>query len=307
MIAEVFEPAAVVVQLTAHDRLSAANGQHIFIQYSGYGYAKRGAPLWLVEEVRRLKAEGCIVGVHFHEIYASGSPWRSSFWLSPAQKYVAKMLASIADYWMTNRQNSADWLRRYGHAKPNIVLPTFSNVGESSFYVEQRQRKVIVFGGAVLRAKTYLRAGAELFHWARSHGLLIHDIGPPMPDPKINAALQRNGVFRHGVLTSSSVREVMADAKFGVVAYPADYIAKSGVFASYCAHGLCPIVMAEVIDAAADGLAVNDQFLARLPAGEAFDVSGSIAYRAWHWYQSHRIGAHAVAVADLHRRAKVKC
>ena len=305
LIAEAHAPDAMFVRLSSRDRLSVANGRHIFVQYSGYGYAKRGAPLWLVDEVRRLRTEGCIVGVYFHEIYANGPPWRSSFWLSPAQRYVAKKLAQNADYWMTNRQQSADWLRQYGGNKPHIVLPTCSNVGESSIYVERRQPKAIVFGGAALRATTYMRAGDGLFRWARSNGISIHDIGPPMPDPEINAVLGKNGVIRHGVLSSSNVGAVMADARFGVVAYPIDYIAKSGVFASYCAHGLCPIVMTEGMDTA-DGLAVNDQFLIRFPVGKALDASDPIALSAWRWYQAHRVAMHANAIASLSQRSSFR-
>src|SRR5262245_33289304 len=62
----------------------------IFLHYVGYGYDKRGCPSWLVEglEQWRRLAGGRRLVTMFHELYAFGMPWRSSFWTMPLQRSI---------------------------------------------------------------------------------------------------------------------------------------------------------------------------------------------------------------------------
>jgi hypothetical protein len=54
----------------------------VLLHFSGYGYARRGLCRWLVDGLTRWKAAGAQrrVVTMFHEVYASGPIWRSSFW-----------------------------------------------------------------------------------------------------------------------------------------------------------------------------------------------------------------------------------
>ena len=127
----------------------------VILQMSGYGFSKRGTPLWLLSELEKRRAHIKKFGVFFHELYAMGPPWRSSFWLSPVQRYVSRRLAELADFWMTNREGSADWLMRYASDKPHAVLPVFSKFGELDAVTKERKPVAVIFGGSSLRTATY--------------------------------------------------------------------------------------------------------------------------------------------------------
>ncbi len=270
--------------------------EHYLLHYSGYGFAKRGAPLWLLHKIENDRAKFKTFGVFFHELYAFGPPWGSAFWLSPAQRYIAKRLAELSDYWITNREDSAVWLSRFALDKAHKILPVFSNVGEISTYSSKRLPRVVVFGGAPLRAATYRAAGDTLFRWIDVQGLELHDIGPAMNDQTVNDALKKVDAIVHGKLDGVEVSRILAESSFGLVKYPVEYVAKSGVFAAYCAHGVCPILLSEGY-AMADGLVAGEHFVAGIPDHSTH--LQSISQAAWTWYQPHNISSHISAQQQL--------
>jgi len=294
LLARAVVPPAIVTEFLSH----GAWEQSVMLQYSGYGYAKRGAPLWLIPEVERLKKRGHRLGIFFHELYASGAPWRSSFWMSPLQRFVAQKLVSLSDYWLTNREQSGCWLRNNGGDRPFAVLPTFSNVGELVGPFDVRIPKAVIFGSASVRTNTYRRAGDELYRWAHGNGIEIHDIGPPLPDPEIAAAMDRGGVLRHGMLSADEVDAHLSNAQYGLLAYPADFVAKSGVFAAYCAHAVCPILLSENLEPG-DGLVRLRHYVDEFPCSAAILDAPTIAQQAWNWYQPHRIAVHAQNIEEF--------
>lgn len=263
----------------------------VVLQLSAYGFDKRGAPLWLLHELEKRRKHIKIFGVFFHELYAFGPPWSSSFWLSPVQRHIARRIADMSDFWMTSREGSAQWLQRFAGHKPHTVMPVFSTIGESDGLPHARLPKVIVFGSAGLRQATYHVAGTKLFAWAKQASLEIHDIGTPIADQKLAETLRVNGVVLHGRLDEESARELMADAMFGLLAYPVDYVAKSSVFAAYCAHGVCPILISPAYGEA-DGLVAGGHYLPGIPIAEAMPDVASIGQAAWRWYQNHDLQHH---------------
>lgn len=273
------------------------------LHYSGYGYEKRGVPLWLLNKLEVDRHGIKTLGIFFHELYAFAPPWSSAFWLSPVQRHIASCLVEMSDFWITNRENSALWLRRIANDKPHAVLPVFSNVGEMPSYSPNRAPKIVVFGGSALRQTTYNRGGETLFAWAHMQGLEIHDIGPPIDDPVVSASLRKAGVILHGRLTSTEASRLLADASFGVVAYPVEYVAKSGVFAAYCAHGVCPVLLSDRF-VPSDGLAAGAHYLAGIPAVKVNTAKvESIGSAAWEWYQPHRVASHVSAQQILSQKA----
>lgn len=283
--------------------LEILSNKSIFLQYSGYGYAKRGAPLWLLKTLQEEKENFKTLGIFFHELYATGPPWGSAFWLSPVQKHIARRLAELSDFWITNREGSAQWLRQFAGDKPHAVLPVFSNVGEMPEYSFVRAPKIVVFGSAALRTATYLAAGNALFTWAREQGLEIHDIGPAINDIAVLKSLQAARVVLHGRLANEEVSRQLSDVSFGILAYPLDYVAKSGVFAAYCAHGVCPVLISTNFPAA-DGLVANKHYLAGLPVSIelGWDIK-KIGSTAWEWYQLHNVKTHLFTIKSLFRDA----
>ncbi|MGS0742820.1 hypothetical protein ACVBEF_13435 [Glaciimonas sp. GG7] len=273
--------------------------EHCLLHFSGYGFAKRGAPLWLLNKIQTDRPHIKTLGIFFHELYAFGPPSGSAFWLSPVQRHIARRLASLSDFWITNSEASAHWLCRTADNKPHAVLPVFSNVGETSAYSPQRAQKIIVFGGSALRAKTYRSAGEALFIWAQEQGLVIYDIGPTIQDPEISTLLQRKGVIQFGHLAPEAVSTHLTDAMFGLASYQADCVAKSGVFAAFCAHGVCPVLISKNYEPA-DELIANQHYLAGIPR-LALQVNAlqDISSQAWNWYQRHKVSAHVTTLHSL--------
>jgi hypothetical protein len=281
----------------------AVSSECLFLQYSGYGFAKRGAPLWLLKQLQTNRPQIKTLGIFFHELYAFGPPWGSAFWLSPVQRHIARRLAELSDFWITNREESAKWLRRFAGDKPHAVLPVFSNVGEMPIYSADRSTKMVVFGGSALRLKTYLVAGNGLFVWAKQQGLKIHDIGPPINDPFVSKRLATQGVIVHGRLPEIEISRMLADALYGLLTYPVEYVAKSGVFAAYSAHGICPVLISQQYPTA-DGLIPNQHYVAGIPKTVCErSFATDIGEKAWHWYQPHQLANHVATLSNFLAKA----
>lgn len=277
------------------------NDDVVFLQMSGYGFQKRGAPLWLLHELRARRDSIKTLGVFFHELYALGPPWSSSFWLSPVQRHIARELAQLADFWMTSREGSAQWLRPRAPGKPHQVLPVFSSMGEAAAYGRPRAARIVVFGSPGMRQEAYRAGGQALFDWAKRAGLELHDIGLPLHDAELTQALRANGAILHGQLEQERVGGLLADSAFGLIAYPTDYVAKSSIFACYCAHGVCPVLLADDY-AQVDGLTPGVQYIAGIPVEEvALDSVHRIGEAAWDWYQPHRLQSHVDALRRFTR------
>lgn len=275
----------------------------VILQMSGYGFDSRGAPLWLLHELERRRKLIKTLGIYFHELYAFGPPWSSSFWLNPVQRHITRRMAILSDFWMTSREGSAQWLRNVAGDKPHAVMPIFSNIGETEEVAQIRQPKIIVFGSAGLRQATYKAAGDNLFEWAKQASLEVHDIGAPVSDVRLLEVLNRNGVVQHGRLEVQAVRRVMQDARYGVLTYPVEYVAKSGVFAANCAHGICPVLISNGY-AQVDGLEARVHYLPGVPDVELMAMAQDIGRKAWEWYQPHNVAKHVTILNSLVKLAK---
>jgi hypothetical protein len=270
----------------------------VVLQFSGYGFAKRGVPLWLLRALEARRKDIKSLGIYFHELYALGPPWSSSFWLSPMQRHIARRLVELSDFWMTNREGSAKWLRRFAGNKPHAVLPVFSNVGESDAPTQPRLPRIVVFGSPGLRQRSYEAAGEKFFAWAKKKSFEIHDIGTPIEEMRIAKALLANGVVQHGRLEKDEIAKLLGNAQFGLIAYPVGYVSKSGVFAAYCAHGLCPLLISKNY-VQVDGLAAGTHYMPNVPKYEKNWVDSNIGQQAWEWYQPHRIERHTELIKQF--------
>lgn len=275
------------------------DGADVLLHYSGYGYAKRGAPLHLLAWVRRNRPRMRRFGVFFHELYATGKPTSSAFWLSPAQRYIASRLARLSDFWITNIEDSEDWLLRHAGHLPHRRLAVASNIGELPTFNPDGRSAAVVFGSASLRAMTYEAGGDALFRWAGEQGIEIHDVGSPIDDPQLAESLRRHGVVTHGRQTTEAIQQIMAKASFGLLRYPPRFVAKSSVLAAYCTHGMVPMLLSDT-HGVHDGLRAGEQYLHGVPAGAvpAPEIA-RIGRNAFDWYQDHSVGIHALATSAL--------
>jgi hypothetical protein len=237
--------AALAAQLAAAARGATA----VLVHYANYGFARRGCPAWLVEGLARWRAADPAPRLItlFHEVYASGPPWRSSFWLSARQRRLAARMARLSGHTVTSLEIYRRILLRWIPADAVAVLPVLSTAGESltPLPLAERPPRLAVFGGPGVRARTWGPLRQELAAVCRALEIAeICDIGAPLGAPgapAVPAAVGGVPVRRLGVLPAAEVGAVLASARAGFLGYPPPYLAKSTVFASYCAQGLMPV------------------------------------------------------------------
>ncbi|WP_324818594.1 hypothetical protein [Variovorax sp.] len=272
----------------------------IVLHFSGYGYHPRGIPTWLVTRMRQLRERGARIGIYFHELFMGATvPWRSAFWLAPLQRHIAGELGGLSSYWLTSYDAGARWLRGHCPQVPNRVLPVCSNVGEPEALPGPRSNTVVVFGGPQIRAMAYARLDPSFWQWVRSEGLEIHDIGPVIDSQGYRELVTTGQIQAHGPLPAADVSRHLAQARFGVLSYPTHVLAKSGVYAAYCAHGVCTLLLTQRYPLH-DGLSAGRHYLAGTAAlGQAQSEAQSVGEAAFAWYQPHRAEAHAMSLREL--------
>jgi hypothetical protein len=279
----------------------------VIVHFSGYGYAARGLCQWLVDELGVLKTRygGALrVLVMFHELFATGWPWRSAFWLAPLQSSIARQLAHLADAVWTNTEQHAGWLRgATGGGKPLHVRPVFSNVGEPVDLLswEARQPQVVVFGSAITRQRALSVVQAHERALIRLGISELVEVGDGPSQCVGRVALST----RHlGRLSALSLSALLRASRFGLLEYPARYLGKSGVFAAYAAHG-CVALNLSRRRGDADGLRAGTHYLdlGRTDGRESGALKQTSRCLA-RWYGGHSLALQAqelLQAADVQR------
>ncbi|HEV3075634.1 MAG TPA: glycosyltransferase family 1 protein [Thermoanaerobaculia bacterium] len=226
-------------------QLAASGATVVLVHYANYGYQRRGYPAWLVRGVCRWRAgaPGRRLVTYFHEVYASGPPWRSSFWVSPLQRRLAARLLGASDGAATSLGLYGRMLARWRPACEVWVTPVFSTIGEPAAVPppgERLPRAMLVFGGAGNRQRAFGEQRAALAAACRALEVEeILDLGPPLAE--LPARLDGLPVRPLGALPAAAASAVLLRSYAGFLGYPASFLAKSTVFAAYCAHGLVPV------------------------------------------------------------------
>ncbi|MBF2005156.1 MAG: glycosyltransferase family 1 protein [Chlorogloeopsis fritschii C42_A2020_084] len=271
----------------------------VLLHYVGYGYAKRGCPVWLVEGLehwRKAVTSQSLV-MMFHEIYAFGPIWTSQFWTSPLQRNLATRLVRLSDRCLTSKQGYAEIIAKLSQGKHSQIptLPVFSNVGEPKNLtpLSERPRRLVVFGGRGRRSRVYQQSQLALQRTCRELGIEeILDIGPAL-DFEIQSI---NGipVVKLGVRSASEISSFLLSSVAGFFNYHTEYLTKSGIFAAYCAHRLLPVGTwnkGQNVDGLEAGKHywLGDKYECIMNLSEAQIVADN----AYAWYQKHQLSVHA--------------
>lgn len=272
----------------------------ILVHVSGYGYSANGAPTLLAEALSEVSKDGRFsIAAYFHELFASGPPWKSAFWHEARQKKAVREIASLCDLMVTNIERHARWLESETQRKPGVIvqlLPVQSTIGETRerIPVAQRAPKMAVFGLAVTRSKAY-RELSQLSGLLRTLGVEgFVDIGA---DCGVGAEVSGIPVQRKGALPAAEVASSLARVEYGFLSYSPLYLAKSSIFAAYCAQGAVPMIATPFdgqIDGLEDGVHVLSPRTAQAALASGLDWC-SIEARSW--YDKHRIRVHAATYA----------
>lgn len=263
----------------------------ILLHYVGYGYQSRGVAWELARSWERLRRfstpDGPRLGVVFHEVAAFGPPWRSSFWLRPLQRSVARRILGASDLAVTTVERYRDLLRSLDATRPVEVVGIPSTIGEPDEVPELsgREDRLVVFGSSGVRARAWGTYRADLAAAARALGTReIVDVGVDVGAPD---RLEGIPVVRRGVSEAAAISELLGRARGGFLAYPPDFLGKSTVFAAYAAHGVVPVCAWRGRGARAPGS--DDPWV----TADGIRDPSEVAHRALAHYATRNLSRHA--------------
>ncbi len=295
--------------------LSLPNSDHLIgresafiLHYSGYGYAKRGAPVWLYRQVNRIRDRHPSTPwiTMFHEVAASGPLWTSAFWLRPLQRLVARLLHDASDGSITNCTRNAEALKALlPDNSPDLpICPVFSNFGdpETSPKSSLRDPSVVIFAsnfGAKIPSLGFWDELAEALSAVGGKRVVVigRDIEVPGQFPFV--------VEKPGYLSPQDVSAVLSRSKFGYAFLGPELFAKSGIFAAFAAHGVVPVVPTSC-SSLPDGLTAHVHYHPTRGSSpisrpdEYFDAIGSNIQQ---WYNPHSAASTASVFASTISRA----
>ena len=300
------KPAQLLESCLAHSGDRAAS---LLVHVSGYGYSPDGAPTALAEALAAVKADGRFgIAAYFHELFATGAPWRSAFWYERRQKNAVRNIARLCDLLATNTSRHARWLEPE-IANPSAasirILPVLSAAREaaSPAPMAEREPSMVVFGLPPSRKRAYsdLVAHSEILTGLGIER--IFDIGMEADIPDKVSGIP---ISRKGRLDEAELATVLSRARYGFVYHAADSLAKSSIFASYCAQGTVPLI-ATPFTGEVDGLRDGIHLLSTRTAKTA-QVSKLDRYSnaAWQWYSTHGIHVHAETYAAWLKQPELK-
>lgn len=283
---------ALLAILDLHDDIDT-----VLLHYVGYGYAKRGCPLWLgaaLSKWRQAKSSRRLVTM-FHEVYAkSDRPWSSQFWTSPIQQQIAKDLVDLSDAVMTSNQLFSNLIQGLSnkHNGKIAILPVFSTIGECSspLPLTKRQPWLVTFGNSSFRKSIYANSLEQLTTVCQQLDIKeIYDIGHnsseivrSIPAVKVNAM---------GVLPATEIAQIFSNARVGFINYQIPYIAKSTIFAAYCSYQLLSVFDNRNLGDNLDGVKLDRHYWSVQNPDDFLDLdtAQSIANNAYQWYKGHNL------------------
>lgn len=283
----------------------------LILHFSGYGFQRRGLCFWLLREIENARRElgpRLHLVTMFHELFASGPPWRSAFWLSRVQAWIAMRIARASDALWTNTELHARWLRQQVDASiPIDVNPVFSNIGEPDVVApaEGRTRRLVVFGAPSTRGRA-LRLLPRYANRLRSQGITeVVEVGSGPAFPWVEEILAHYFVGRLGV---DQVHDLLQDSAYGLIDYPPRYLGKSSVFAAYAVHGCVTLNTADS-DLDSDRLQRDLHFAALPPAGDVphdAEARQRVCDAARDWYAQHSLARQAQGLAQACQVSKAE-
>lgn len=277
-----------------------ADTQVILLQYSGYGYAKRGAPVALVMQMRRMRRlhpEVRLVTM-FHELFACGPLTSSSFWLSPLQRWVAASLARLSDSVITNRTGSAQWLEKRvpRHTGQIRVSPVFSNLGEVAEAPppSQREAHLVFFGYQAELWDAGFNGLRSVIEKLKPSRVTILGRSAEIPAEVFGSI----PVIRTGYLCAEEVSTILRTACWGLIAYNPAFLGKSGILAAFLAHGVVPLLVEGHLPLS-EGLQRGVHLLAVNGLGSTAQDLDAISTAGHAWYRPHNRENTAATFAKL--------
>lgn len=288
------------------DALIAEIGEarSLVLHYVGYAFHRKGIPFWLVKALKRATAQGAQLVTVFHEIWSSGPPWRSVFYLSPLQKWLVAEILKLSRHAFSSTRWAVAELSKL---KPGAVtlLPIPSSLCPDGSPPRRSRTaapwRPIFFGQAWTRLPA-VRRHQSLIQTLREKNLLDAALvlgkgasaDSPSPDiVELRRFLPDEQIRILGERTHAGAADCFQDADFCLTQHPVRDACKSSAVMSAIACG-CPVVFPESNEAfplaldqhflSCDGSASGIQrFCESIQAGRL----PAIAARASEWYRAN--------------------
>ncbi len=276
----------------------------VFLHMSGYGYAKWAVCDWLVEALQQWKKSypQTQLITMFHELYARlGKPWQHNFWVSHWQKRIAKNLAILTDYPITNCHKYAEILNDFqsGATSRNVtILPVISGIGEPKeriLKLNEKKPRLVIFGQSVMRSNAYSLSHEIVKACKTLHLNEILDIGPPL---KNSPDFLDDIPIRHmGVQPAHIISDLLLESRAGFLNYYPARLSKSGIFAAYCSHGMLPVHgIRDVLEKKSP--LPNVHYWVPEVSAKISDLQ-KIADQAHDWYMTHNLESQAYSFSKF--------
>lgn len=228
------------------EELKARNNfKTILLHYGPYAYSSSGTPRAFGNVIEGLATENDVI-IYFHELYASGRPWRRAFWTERQQKQCVRGLMTHAKVCVTSNAEYLQMLEKLNfNLRPLVKLPVISGVGEPKDLIplDQRAKQIVVFGQPENRARLYKLYSHTLAAICRMLALqTIVDVGT-RGGLKIPNQVNQIPVKCTGWVDDEQLSDLLASSTAGVIAYWPDVWEKSSVMAAYQAHAMVPVLV----------------------------------------------------------------
>jgi hypothetical protein len=292
-------------------QLSGADFDHVILHYVNYGYQARGIPFGLVPILRDLRhSRGGGFLTIFHELYASGPPWKSAFWLQPLQKRIARTIAQISSVCLVSSEGMLRQLRRLASDAEGIVHPVLSNFGEPTLsagqFSQRDPHRWTICGGTALierSLKSFRKirhripaeiSPGELFIFGGNDNSTVRSLLPEL-------GIQTH--YRPGV-ASAEASSILSASSFLWLDYfdqpdvPLEFVLKSTAFAAACAHGVVSVFPQPSSEVSIEGDRLPGPFFVEEDSAElpAPADRAKVAERLYDWYQRHASSDHLARV-----------
>lgn len=275
---------------------------HVLLHYVNYGFQKRGIPFRLLSILRALRQQhrGRLVTI-FHELYASGPPWKSAFWLRPIQIHLAKSVARLSDACIVSSGNFRAELQRMVPDARIQLHPVPSGLEEPSLsqnqIVDRDPHRWAIVGGTALVERS-LRSFRQFMHRVpdsiapRSLFVLGGNENPVTRSLLVDLAVQSDYRPRIAAADASEILKTCSFAWFDYFHRPdveTSVILKSSAFAAACAHGAIPVFPHAGSPISLDHDRLPGPFFIESDRSEIPDGQrrAEIASDIYGWYQRH--------------------
>jgi hypothetical protein len=283
----------------------ARDHEHVILHYVNYGYQARGVPFLLRGFVKQLRSHlrGRWITT-FHELYASGPPWKSAFWLRPFQVRIAHDVMDASTACIVSNPPIEQAIHAHDANKKVYSVPVMSNFGEPELtdFNTALPKRWAICGGTALIARS-LRLFEELHAQIPEAFAPEHiDVVGGRADVSITAVIDglkrsRPGlsVHHYSEVTVDLASEVLRQSSFGFFDYFGagkmwpGMLLKSTAFAALCAHGVIPVLSHREAPIAVNGHALPGPYYIT-PGAINFPPPGQvheIRRRFYDWYHAH--------------------